>query len=259
MLLARGVQAAEFIDSADHKETNFDNRLIAPFSEDQGFPQSDLAGEGISFQNDGFGGRRIKFHWREAEYDGTRRERGHEMKLGVVSDYEIFSGFIFYVPPTSGRVTFPANKNTIVWQLYNWNSAGCSNWTAHLEIRDNRLVLNYRPACVAANEVVVLDDVPRNQNMEIKIRARAGRGTGKFDIYVDNVRVLRLRNIDLGFGAFDSSGRMSTSVIGVKMGMYCADTANYTPNESRSLYYDNVGVAKDKGFLAGLNAIDPAY
>lgn len=250
------VAATSVRDQDNWKSTGFDDGTLDPF-----FAQSvafeDLAKNGFTFPSRS-GGRHMKITWREDEYDGTRSQRGHEIKHGLVSDYEIFCGYEFWVPPVSGgSAQFPDDKNTIVWQLYDWNSAGCSNWTAHMTIKNNKLVLSYRPACVEPTEVTVLDDIPRRKYMSIMIRARAGRGTGEFDIFVDGQQKVNLRGISFGFGDFASDGRMETSLIGVKMGIYAADVAGYSKNEVRQLYFDNMASAKDMSVSDGLKAIDP--
>lgn len=246
------VEATSVRDTGNWKSTNFDDGTLGPFVDDYNYPQDELEENGFTFPNCSSGGKCMKITWKESEYDGTRAQRGHEIRQLVNSDYEVFSGFQFFVPDDK----FPHDKNTIVWQLYNWNRAGCDNWTAHMSIEDNKLVMDYRPACVASTKVTILTDIPRDKWMRIVIRARAGRGEGKFDVYVDGTRELRLREINLGFGEF-TDGVMDTSVMGVKMGMYCADVSGYSTNEVRELYWDNMASAMDMEFRDGKNAVDP--
>ena len=251
-----GADAASRIDRNTHKEHNFNDGKLSPFIEDQGFGESDLKNEGITFTDDGHRGKRIKISWKESEYDGTRRERGHEWKGGITTDYEMTCGYIFRVPEDkSSGVRFPDDKETIVWQLFNWNSDGCTNWTAHMSIVNNNLIMSYRAACVTATEKTVARNFSRNQDMRIQIKVRAGRDNGLIDVYIDGVKRLDVNDATIGFGDFNRDGTLKTSVMGIKMGMYCFDTGDYTNNEVRNLYYDNFGNIVGKNF----NATDPAY
>ena len=63
--------------------------------------KTDLKNEGITFTDDGHRGKRIKISWKESEYDGTRRERGHEWKGGITTNREITCGFI--LPGSQGQ------------------------------------------------------------------------------------------------------------------------------------------------------------
>lgn len=249
--------SASTVNTTNHKEHDFDNSGLAGFVEDQGFSGSALSGEGIAFTNDGNGGRRLKLTWKESEYDGSRRERGHEIKLQVTTNSELYTGFYINVP--SGQNNNLLNKNTIIWQLYNWNSNGCSNWTAHLELKGNELWLSYRSACVSAQVTRVMSNFQANRNYAIQIRANvSGNNTGNLTVWVDGNQVRQRANINLGFGSFDNNDNAETSVVGVKMGMYCYETSDYTNNETRILYLDNVGTCVRSGSVTNsLNKIDP--
>ncbi|MCH6258737.1 hypothetical protein MLD52_19420 [Puniceicoccaceae bacterium K14] len=249
--------SADTVNSSTHREHDFDNNSIVPFLEDQGFTGSAISGEGMSFTNSSTGGLRLKLTWKESEYDGSRRERGHELKANVVDDKEIFTGFHWRIP--SGQSNNILNKNTIIWQLYCWNSAGCSNWTAHVELKSNDdLYLNYRAACVSSTEVKIYDNVSTNTDHAFQIRARAsGQGNGRIDFKRNGSFEHQETNISFGFGSW-SNDEMADAVIGVKMGMYCFDTSNYSNNEVRILYLDNLGSCVRTGSVGNsYNLIDP--
>lgn len=245
------------VNTTSHKEHDFNNNSLGPFTEDQGFTGSAIYGEGMSFQNDFTGGKRLKLTWKESEYDGSRRERGHEIKLNVNGNDEIYTGFYLFIP--SGQSNNLLNKNTIIWQLYNWNTAGCSNWTAHLELKNNDLYLSYRNACVTATTVKILDNIQTDVELAFQIRAvLSGSNHGTLAVLLDGNIIVDKKNINLGFGSFDSNDNAITSVAGVKMGLYCHDTGNYTNNETRILYLENVGSCYRTGSVGNsLNLIDP--
>ena len=263
LTLAVGVPSADAatrVAKSTHKEHNFNDGKLSPFTEDQGYGQNQLKNEGITFTDDGHRGKRIKISWKESEYDGTRRERGHEWKGNVTTNSQLFSGFILRIPKDKNSgVRFPDNKDTIIWQLYCWDSDGCDNWTAHLSIKNNKLVMSYRQACVTEQETTVVRDLDRDTDMAIQIRTKPGRGDAEIDVLIDGVNRMDKNDANIGFGSFLRNGNLKTSVIGVKMGMYCADTANYTNNEVRNLYYDNFGVIANGRFQTGMNNIDPKY
>lgn len=250
-------RVASTVDTTTHKEHDFDDESLDPFTEDQGFTGTDIFNEGMGFHDDLRGGKRLKLTWKESEYDGSRRERGHEIKLQVTTNEELFSGFYLNIP--SGQSNNLLNKNTIIWQLYNWNSDGCSNWTAHLELKDDDLYLSYRAACVDPTVIKIYDNIPTNTDLAFRIRNDiSGDNTGVFVVYLDDVRIANVRNINYGFGNFDSNDDAETSVVGVKMGMYCFDTTNYTTDEKRILYLDNVGVTTRNGSVSNsFDMIDP--
>lgn len=250
-------RAGKTVNYDGHKVHDFDNNSLGPFTEDQGFSGSAIYNEGMSFQNDFTNGKRLKLHWKESEYDGTRRERGHEIKLQVLNNSELYSGFSLYIP--SGQSNNILNKNTIVWQLYNWNSDGCSNWTAHLVLKNNDLYLDYRSACVSATEIKILDNIETDKELKFKIRTLlSGNNNGRINIFMNGNELVNQKNINIGFGQFDSNDKAITSVVGVKMGLYCFDTANYTNNETRIVYLDNVAASKRSGTVSNsFNRVDP--
>lgn len=254
--LSIGVLQAGTTNSNNHKEHGFDNSNISPFSEDQGFSNSQIGGEGMVFTNSTVSGKRLKITWKESEYDGSRRERGHELKLDVLDDEEIFSGFYWNIP--SGQSNNILNKNTIIWQMYCWNSAGCSNWTAHVELKsDDDLYVSHRGACVSPTVTKLINNVKTNTDYAWTFRVRTGKGNGIFEMKQNGSRVYRITDAHIGFGSF-SGTTMNDAVIGVKMGLYCFDTKNYSNNEKRIVYLENVGVTKRSGSVGNShNKIDP--
>lgn len=248
---------ADTVDTDDHKAHDFNDNSLGPFSEDQGFTGSAIKDEGMSFQNDGQGGKRLKLTWKESEYDGTRRERGHEIKLGVNDNKDLFTGFYLNINSTQNNNIL--NKNTIIWQLYNWNTAGCSNWTAHLELRGSDLYLYYRNACVTPTIVKIKSNLPTDVSLAFQIRTKlSGNNKGKIIIYLDGKKIANEKNINLGFGSFDSDDIAETSVAGVKMGMYSSDTLLYDNDEIRTLYLDNVASARfTESVYKSFRRVDP--
>jgi len=252
-LLVPSTEAAERTNTNTHKEHNFDNGKIWPFTEDQGFSQNQLAGEGITFVNDNKrGGKVLKLTWKESEYDGSRRERGHEWRGELTDNNEVFCGYYMNVPNS-----FPDNKNTIVWQLYCWNSAGCNNWTSHMSIKNNDLYLTHRGACTGGTEQRILKNIPRGQDLGIQIRAILGNnGNGSMRVINNGTTLINDTDAWVGFGQFNGNTAL-TSIVGVKMGMYCFDTSDYTNNETRILYYDNFSNVINKGASSSWKLVDP--
>lgn len=231
-------------DWDDWKQNDFQSGYLEPFVEDQGFTGSEVLNEGFSFVS-GPNTRTCRITWKESEYDGSRRERGHEIKPRVNSDYVVYSGWEWYFPNSSNNLM---NKDTIVWQMYCWNSAGCSNWTAHMSLDGNDLEFDYRGACVTPNTARVKSNLSYNKWYQIACALRPGSTTGLFVCKIDQSTVLDIRNINVGFGGKNSDGSLQDAVIGIKMGLYCAETSDYTNNETRKVYLNNMSAAdRDNG------------
>lgn len=246
IIATANIQAAT-TNQTDFKRNDFQSGYLEPFQEDQGFTGSAVLNEGFSFVT-GPNTRTCRIKWKESEYDGTRRERGHEIKGQVTSNYVVYSGWEWYFPNSTNNIM---NKDTIVWQMYCWNSAGCSNWTAHMTMDTNDLKLDYRGACVTANTAQVKSNLSKNKWYGIAVALRPGSTTGLVQIRIDGSTALSLSGLNIGFGSKNSNGSMQDAVIGVKMGMYCADTSNYTNNETRQVYLNKMTVTdRDSGASA---------
>ncbi|MGJ8638221.1 MAG: hypothetical protein ACSHYA_02410 [Opitutaceae bacterium] len=228
------------------KQNDFASGYLEPFQEDQGNTGSDVLDEGFGFYTVS-GDRLCQITWRESEYDGSRAERGHEIKGQVTSDDTVFSGWNWRFPNNGGNQLISNSEETIIWQMYCWNSAGCSNWTAHMTLWGNDLYCDYRAACVSSTRKLVKANFVKNRWYGMAVAIFPGNGNGKITIQVDDSVELNEKNISVGFGDKNSDGSMKDAVIGVKMGIYAADTSGYSNNETRRLWIDDLSVADTDG------------
>ena len=235
-------------DTTDFKRNDFANDYLEPFEEDQGYTGDDVLDEGFRFYTDR-GNRFAQIIWKESEYDGTRRERGHEIKGQVTSDDDVFSGWQWRFPSSSNNFLSDENKETIIWQMFCWNSAGCTNWTAHMTLIGDDLKFDYRAACVSASRESVVNNLRYNTWYSFAARVSPGSSSsgGKIVIRMNEDTKLS-KNIDVGFGAKNSDGSMKDAVMGVKMGIYAFDTGDYTNNEQRKIRIDRLSISdRDSG------------
>ena len=144
----------------------------------------------------------------------------------MTDNNELFCGYYMNVPNS-----FPDDKQTIVWQLYCWNSAGCNNWTSHLKIKNNDLYLTHRGACAGGTEKRILKNIPRKKDLAIQIRAILGKGNGTMRVIRDGSTLVNDTNAHVGFGAFNGN-TAKTSIVGVKMGI-CLLYTSPSPRDKR--------------------------
>lgn len=237
--LAVSSVSATTTNTNHYKRNDFASGYLEPFQEDQGKTGSSVLNEGFRFYTTS-GNRYAQIIWKESDYDGSRRQRGHEIKGQVTSDDDVFSGWQWQFPSSNNNF-ISNNKNTILWQMYCWNSAGCSNWTAHMTLVKDDLKFDYRSACVSSTRVNVVNNLKYNKWYDFAVRLSPGNGNGKVVILMNNSTKVS-KSISVGFGAKNSDGSMKNAVMGVKMGIYAYDTGNYSNNEQRKIRIDRLCV-----------------
>lgn len=201
------------------------------------------------------GNKAAKCWWSAAGYDGSRLDRGMEACSGNSTSELRFRedgwyGLRIRVP--SGD--YPTDKNCIVLQLFAHGRGG--SWTGTLEIENNKLKIVHRSWLTTNHTVYELDaDIARDTWIPIIIywKPSTNPAIGKMMVWYDGAPK-NSPSYDytgkVGFDAIsDGNGGWldgwvdedtMISGIGLKWGMYCADAANYTLNETRTLYYDDV-------------------
>lgn len=191
-----------------------------------------------------------KFFWSEAGYNGTRVTKGAEAcgDLNLYKDgWYAFKIFV----PASG---YPTNKKTIIGQIF--SEGGCSSWAATFNIENNELWIEHRVACVAPTRTRIASSIPRDTWVRLVCQFSASHAsTGFMKVWWNGASqgspTYSRTNINFAFGDWEGDtlkssgdsgvfGSATDNMIRLKFGMYCFDDANYTDNETRVLYYDNV-------------------
>ena len=233
------LQAASNVNTGQHKEANFNRgSSLSPFA-----LRNTTNGNYVRVVS-----KRLKMFWAESNYLGNRNTRSAEIWSNMSTRGDVYVGFRLNIPTTGGSVRFPSNKNSIIAQfMQRTSSAGASTWCMVLEMNGNHLNLNYRGDGGTRNITTrrVKSNFPRNQWKEIMYHVRPGQGNGIVRVWYDGRRVVDDRNTKVGFGRFTNTQ---------KWGMYNADAANYSRNETRTIYMDDIGAIQSTN---GLNAINP--
>lgn len=221
----------------------------------------------------------LKTFFDETGFDGTRNDKGVEICVfeeGTAKNVyqmtkEGWQGFSIFVPSDS----FPTNKNTIIAQQF--CPGGCSSWCGTLDLAGNSLVAEHRAGgCTAPTVTTIVPNIARNTWHDVVVRMKASReGAGAYEVWWDGEKVYSAKNINVGFGVWDSD--ILTSGWYFKNGQYAygmrllldipesqslanigvLDTENYT-NAQRTLLLDNVKwYETDAGETDGYNTVSP--
>lgn len=166
---------------------------------------------------------RLVTYFDEANYDGTRTDRGVEI---CASDFpgvkkELWHGFSVNVP-----ADYPSNKQSIISQHF--CLGGCASHCGILHMVDNRLDIEYRTACVDPTVATLVEDISRDTWHPIVLNARfSNSGDGHYVVWYDGEEVYNVQNINLGFdSSWTDDGQMTTGV-GFKNGQYNASTYSF--------------------------------
>ncbi|KAL2202167.1 hypothetical protein CC79DRAFT_1361352 [Sarocladium strictum] len=190
----------------------------------------------------------------EADYDGTRVDRGIEICADIASvTRELWHGFSMRLAPD-----YPVNKQSIVAQ--NFCLGGCSSWCATLDVVGTSLQVDHRSDCstTGVTTETIVDEVGRGEWHDVVINARfSNSGDGHYTVWWDGDVVYDVQNVNLGFDSeWDSEGRMTTGV-GFKNGQYNANTDLYDGG-TRTIYFDNVSWYNvDDGQTDGYEVVAP--
>jgi Polysaccharide lyase len=186
-----------------------------------------------------------KLYWQQAGYDGTRLKRGAEACSALAFYKDGWYGLEFYLPSPG----FPSDKTLGIAQIF--SLGGCSSWAAMLQIHGNELWIEHRGNCASPAEfqVRLAADIPRNTWLPVVMHFVASHaGAGSIEVWyrdavcTPNSPTYRKTGINFGFGDWtaDALTQTASNQIALKFGMYNFDDGNYTPGETRTLYYDNV-------------------
>lgn len=219
------------VDTATEKSSGFTNCQLAPFSTCTTLP----ANAGVATVLNGQ--PCIKFEWHQAKYDGTRTARGTEACTTIAIQKEAWFGFYIYLPSPG----YPLNKEAGVAQWFANNSA-CSSWTGMLVLRNNDLMISHRSACVTPTDAVIYPNFPRNQWVSVITHVVASHlNAGRFEIFIDGVSKYNATGINFGFDKWTTDDALQSPVnIGLKIGQYDYDEAQFDVGEVRTSYYTNV-------------------
>lgn len=223
-------------NTSTQQETGFEDGNISPFT----ICTTQSPNYGQAFTKNGE--KCIKFYWTQTGFDGTRMDKGAEACSSLNFYKEGWYGFHFYLPSTG----YPYNKETAIAQIF--SEGGCSSWAAMLIVRNNALYLQRRNACVTPTEVLIASDIQRDAWKPVIIHFKAShQSAGLVEVWYAGAGksspTYRATNINFAFGTWNGDSLDSSvgdNMIKLKFGMYCYDTANYTANETRVVYFDNV-------------------
>ncbi len=261
-------------DHTVYQATGFENGTVDPFVICT--TRSPSYGRGTEFM----GRNVLEFQWTETG-STARVDKGAEACGGPRFHKEGWYGFQFYLPDPG----FPKDKFQGIAQIF--GLGGCSSWVSKLDVKDNSLLFSRRGHCGTAVDTVIAEDIERNKWHSVIIHfiashAEQGLTEVWFDEDVCNQAepTYRATDINYGFGDADPDGwdtatdslkrqaidpnsqggfrEFGTNEIEFKIGMYNFDNTNYTPGESRTLYYDNVSMLADEG-ESGFIKVNPAF
>jgi hypothetical protein len=186
--------------------------------------------------------------WTQVGYDGTRERRGTEACSDVTVASEGWYGFTFY-PPTRATftTTYPNDKLGAIAQIF--QDGYCNSWGALLLVDHGALQIEWRDYCGTANVIPLATSIKYDQWNPIIIHwVASNNNTGQLQVwYGDDVKTpdhptYDAQNINFGFAHNWATGAPlpADSQQVLKFGMYNFDDGNYTPGETRTMFYDNV-------------------
>ncbi|MDB4673444.1 polysaccharide lyase [Verrucomicrobiales bacterium] len=250
---AVNIHAATDTDKNNHEESNFNDGSLEPFK-----VCTTRGGNYVRIVN-----KRAKCQWDEAEHRdrNTRSFRGAEFCAERAKGREqIFTGFRLYIPSATANLSWPDDKDTIVWQ--NFMLGGCSSWGAVLHITDNDLWVYHRNFCTPdPTTKKIYSNLPRKTWINFQTHTKVSKNEkGFIHIRADGERLYLKTNINHGFGAsWTNNNKLgSDSYQEQKFGIYAFDTSNHTRNEVRTIYYDNCSVFRTGGSDTGWDKVDPS-
>lgn len=233
-------QAASYVNTSSHKEDNFNGNSsndLGPFE-----LRNTTNGNYVKVISN-----RLKCKWYESNYAGNRNTRSAEIWSTMRKTGAYFVGFRMRFPGTSGGERFPNNKQTIVHQNMQRLSNGSSSWFATIKVDNNKLIWEYRTYNGGPITEITLDSsLNRNSDYKVITRIRPGN-SGRMQLWLSGNKKV---DVSTKTG-FDSSLTRTQ-----KWGMYCYDSSNYSNNEVRTMYLDNVA-AKYTNANSGYNDVNP--
>ena len=185
----------------------------------------------------------VKSWWEETYYNGTRDTKGAECCSSFETFKEGWYGFQFYLPSPG----FPNNKTATIAQLF--QDGDCNSWAGMLVISNDNCTLQWRDYCGDFTITTIQNSVPFNQWNPIIIHFIASQtNQGELQVWwnpgiASNAPTVNLTAINFGFGVWATNPPDTLAVsneIVLKFGQYDWDVDNYTTNETRTIYFNNV-------------------
>lgn len=207
----------------------------------------------------------LEENWEEGddplEYS-SRDFQGNEIlsDASILMQDEAYAGWTVTVPSADSDTPFPEDKNTIIYQWYNYApSDQSSSWTAVMEVTDNELWAVWRDGYGGEEQrQLLLEEVPRDQELNFQTRIIPGSNdTAEWEIRMNGETLMSETGTNIGWGEFDDSGAMIDGALGLKMGLYAYDTGNFSEGEERYLFVDNVIVANNTNGDYDFDTVDP--
>ncbi|GAA3652611.1 T9SS type A sorting domain-containing protein [Flavivirga jejuensis] len=184
---------------------------------------------------------RVKTHWQESSYNGSRSTKGAEFCANNWdTTKEGWMGFTMNLGPD-----YPTNKTAGIAQIFQFYSSTFWSWAALINIMNGDLQITHRSngGTSGNTNAVIYSNFPKNTNMDIIIHfVLSASNAGLIQIWVNGVSRYYANNINFGYAESWSNDVQSSqySYVDLKLGQYNYDDANYTNNETRTVYYDNV-------------------
>ncbi|MGJ8639088.1 MAG: carbohydrate-binding protein [Opitutaceae bacterium] len=248
LLVTQSIASVAYVNCDEFYQTSFENGKLEPYWE-------------CTFKRPSYidvvrlGDRKAaKVWWSAKDYDGSRLDRGMEACSGDSKSELRFRedgwyGLSVYFPSDD----YPMDKNCIVLQLFAHGKGG--SWAGTLIMNDNRLSIEHRDWLTKNHTLGVLDeDIPRDTWLPIIIywKPSTDPEVGKVKVWYKGAPEESPTYDYTGKFAYDDEwdGDTMQNGIGLKWGMYCADAADYTKNETRTVYYDDISQLKGNPYGA---------
>ncbi|MGJ8653624.1 MAG: carbohydrate-binding protein [Opitutaceae bacterium] len=242
LCINHAVASVAFVNCDEFYQTSFEDGELEPYWECTFKRPSYIDVETIDER------KAAKVWWSAKDYDGSRLDRGMEACSGDSKSELRFRedgwyGLSIYFPSRE----YPDDKNCIVLQLFAHGKGG--SWAGTLIVNDNRLSIEHRDWLTKNHTIGVLDrDIPRDTWLPIIIywKPSTDPEVGKVKVWYNGAAEDSPTYDYTGKFAYDDEwdGDTMLNGIGLKWGMYCADAADYTKNETRTIYYDDVSQLK---------------
>ncbi|MET0263721.1 MAG: heparin lyase I family protein, partial [Rariglobus sp.] len=187
--------------------------------------------------------------WNAANYNGGRASKGVEGLSGSLPKItsEGWYGFSFYAP-----ASFPVpGKTMVLGQIHAWHSSlPSTNITCTVGVEaDGRLVLEGAHGVGDGGKTVTVyttlaPKLTKGSWHDLVLYVKFSRNnTGVLKAWLDGAPesepTASFTGINLGNGAWTNDTLMTNGAY-IKWGAYCWDNANYTPGESREIFYDEI-------------------
>lgn len=187
--------------------------------------------------------------WNAANYDGTRASKSVEGLSGNLAKItgEGWYGFSFYMPSA-----FPSpGKTMVLGQIHAWHSSlPATNITCTVGVEtDGRMYLEGAYGVGDGGKTVAVyttlsPGLAKDSWHDLVLYVKFARNnTGALKAWLDgapeSAPTASFSGINLGNGAWTNDTTMTNGAY-IKWGPYCWDSANYTPGESREIFYDEI-------------------